>query len=684
MSEARSFCDEGLQVYADRTYPLAGNFDWESVALGPGDDALYPIRPHRFGFAPILAQATLLDEAYLAPLDNTLRGWMTFACETKKNWAYVSNLVVLYRLIALTWTWHFLAAHDGGTRRIVDPLLENIFKILRADIAFLGPRLGDSYGNNHLLMDYFASWFISAFYPELADGVDVSDCEARFVAELQRQFYDDGGNFEHSVHYHELGCEAAVFYCLYKRRNGETPDPAAEKLVGRMLAFQVAVAGLEGRPWSIGDTTEDPLMPLAPGDGWSAGALREIDRSLFRPEQSGAPASDATRLKAFWLLSGDLVPPASSSSPVYAVDAFPQAGVLSLADGALDETLLLRTGPGPDSVISPGHLHADVLSLYWRWRGEDILVASGTYSYRSKGSSPESYRDYLRSPQAHSGLAISSETPFGPMEGDFAGSDDGTRVQLRHAHDPAIGLWCEGEVQSDTAYAGYRRGLIRVPGRYMVVYDLFSARNADLDKVIGWQFAPKVAVTAGVKDANHLLCSYPGGCLQALTSSGLAPPTTRSGDKNPLRGWVSERYGSLQAAPYVAFPIVPGTSAVASLWVDGDLEGIASVRAEPLPDSGLSIEVTGEGFRDLFLIGGDGGNVPAGEHGPAFSAAMLQISERQGRLEALTGLEIGALDWPEAKLRVEKTGQAINARFERTNDGFEATYSQNAGLPAAK
>ena len=123
---------------------------------------------------------------------------------------------------------------------------------------------------------------------------------------------------------------------------------------------------------------------------------------------------------------------------------------------------------------------------------------------------------------------------------------------------------------------------------------------------------------------------------------------------------------------------------MATLWADGDVEGIASVSAEPLSERSLSIEVAGEDSRDRFLIGGDGGNLPAGEHGPAFSAAMLQISERQGRLEALTGLQISALDWPEAKLRVEKTGQAINARFERMNDGFEATYSQNAGFTASK
>ena len=303
VTAARATCDEALPIYHRQAPPLNAQFPWGELSRGPYDDQLFISRPQRFGFAPILAQAALFDESFLQPLDEILVGWQSYAQATPYRWPYNSNHAVVYRVIALCWCWLFVSAiHARQPHDTTSSVLYNILAILKNDVLYLGPNLGNSHPNNHLLADYFVGWLLQYMFPELIpETMDFSAYEEKWQAELRQQFYLDGGSFEHAVHYHEHGCELLMIYRLLA-------DPTAisidlDQHIGRILRFQARLNGPLCRPWALGDTTEDTLLPLDATFGWSSQAILAVHNHLYPGKALPFPAAQLDQ-KAFWLLSG--------------------------------------------------------------------------------------------------------------------------------------------------------------------------------------------------------------------------------------------------------------------------------------------------------------------------------------------------------------------------------------------
>ncbi len=432
--------------------PLTGEFDWANVPAGPGDDDLYSVQPQRYGFMPRLALAAHAGIPTLGVIASLIEKWIA-ATEADAGMAYLSPLVVLYRVIALSWTFAFIA----GLRAEGEPpdydLLFVILKILCADTEFLKATIGDSYPNNHLLADGFAGWYYGTLFPEFRSAARSREKgEAIFLREIRRQFYEDGASFEHSTHYHELGCEMVAAYVLLSRRNGLEPHSDIFRSANRMIGLQVALSGPEAVPLPIGDSTEDPLFPLDPGHGWASGAMREIYRAVFDPDVRPAPSTDLTVERAFWLLGGALAPYSPSPS-VSSVDPLPkdyvQGGLYILPDPSRRARLVFRSGPIENAQVSAGHAHSDLLSIYLSIDGVPMIVDSGTYTYRLKSAAwpplTPDWRSYFAGPQSHNG-PMPGVDPYGSMRGDFRNADVPCRVRnTRRVH--ASGLaWLEFEV----------------------------------------------------------------------------------------------------------------------------------------------------------------------------------------------------------------------------------------------
>src|SRR3546814_2292879 len=110
-----------------------------------------------------------------------------------------------HRQVAYSWAMPFLVAKAEKGDRTAAEVCRQLFRIVAADCRYLLPRLGRSVGNNHLLADRFAAWFLAACYPELVpEAGDLAAAERAWLAEFARQFQADGPNFEQSLLYHEL------------------------------------------------------------------------------------------------------------------------------------------------------------------------------------------------------------------------------------------------------------------------------------------------------------------------------------------------------------------------------------------------------------------------------------------------------------------------------------------------
>jgi Heparinase II/III-like protein/Heparinase II/III N-terminus len=635
---------EGLGVYDRRAAPLEGPFDWSGAGAGPLEDNLYGSRPHRFGFLPRWALACHYDRTVIAALERVLGDWMMAPRQHGNHPAYRSSHVVVYHFVALLLAWPFLAvleeAEDGAA---VAALRRKALLILYEDSRFLSVATGQSVPNNHLLAEYFANWAIAALLPEFDHAAEPAEAEAAWLAELERQVFDDGGSFEHSVHYQEHACELAVAYLLICRSNGWLVPGPARSRIERMLAFQLALAGPDLIPPLIGNTTEDPMLAMGVCEGWQSGFLREVQRACFAPEKPPAAQDDPTRETAFWLLGGDLPADRGEAEEEPPFQAFPASGFYLFSEPDSRARLTLRLGPSPDAPGIGGHSHGDLLSLSLRIGGAPVLAPPGTYSYRFKPH-PElpgrpNLRAHFASASCRSGPFYEGLEPYGPLKGDFRNWQLPCHVVPRWSSSNAAGLsWVEGRVAGAGPYVDLCRGLLHVWGEYWLVYDRLPPGSREQRAFAGWQFAPGVTCRQPADDKVEAQAGKAGARLN-LQACGTETGDIVTGGYEPLRGWVSPSYGRLEPAPNLRFPLRPDSRDSAFLLaveprVDQRLEQVVA------ESDSLGFRITAPGEDSLLLISVAGGPGLVQWGDVSFQGRLLCLKRgKQGLRVRALGLE---------------------------------------------
>lgn len=659
----------GLKIYAMTGPPLRPGFPWIGLSEEPNGDDLYSIRPHRFGFAPRHALAVLYGGEPAKVLADILEDWMAFAASGRSEFPYVSSLVVIQRLLSLSWAQAFVAALPSGRDPDAVRLQANILRVIHADIRFLVPRFGKTAPNNHLLADRFASWYIRLLFPEFVPGpASLDEHEAVWLAELDRQIYPDGSGFEHSLHYHEFCCEMAAAYALLSRRNARAIPWATLERVERMLGFQVGLAGSDSITMPYGDAIEDPLFNLDPEETWCTAGLREIHRALFRPELTPASPTIPSVERAFWLLGGALAPPVSSAPhPRCAPLVWPDGGFAVFPDMSGPARLIFRTGPARRYGLVAGHMHADLLSVCVTHGDRPVLVESGTWTYRWTPSDTGPARAYFAGPAAHNGLALDAADPLGAVRGHFRGRDVPTRVSTTRCLLGDRLRWMEAEICGDPPYAGYRRGVVQIPGAYWIIYDVLPPDSGGHTATLGFQAAADVRATCD--EAAIVSLEAGSGTLWLAPGPGLERPRVACGESDPPGGWVAPVYGERAPAPQLRFGVTTGTSATA--FALGTGKAVMRPVAVHVLKTGVVVEVEGRDVRDILVLATHDEAIDVRTARGAAKAAALWVHTSQSRPQSMRCLGFQAVD-PRAQ---EATSGAMQiqagATFPRDGDVHE-------------
>jgi hypothetical protein len=693
LEQAHRICHVGLPVYSMVAGPLTGGFDWSAPPQETHNDRLYRLRPHRFGFLPRLAIAASLGADTLTATLATLERWIAHVDKAGGAAdAYFSNLVVIYRLLAISWAVPFIAAKAYGGDRIAAAICLRMFQIVAADIRHLQPRFGRSAANNHLLADRFAAWFVAICFRELCPKSDAGELERSWLDELGRQFQADGTNFEQSVHYHELGCEMAVAYLTVSLRLGVSVPASALSIIARMLRFQAALADVRGNGFGLGDATDDPLMPLDVGESWAGGAWRMLYRTLF--DASFPPTKDDARgaERAFWLQMAlrDVACPVrlpEAVAPLGDLEAFPVNGYVVFRDDAGGLHALFRTGPQSGAKTSPGHAMSDLLTVYWNAHGRPLLEPSGTFSYAAgEGESPAGpARSYFRGPAAHNGLVLRGHDPLGMTAARFRETDSGARVATRWRSLQGVLGWAEGKMEERGPLNGHRRGMVCVPGRYAIVYDRLPAMPDGADIACHWQLAPEADVTVvqdkratiRLGDTAAYLCASDGTASLAVVRGREAPPG----------GWVSRRYGGIEPASQLICQLGAGTDKVAFGFGFAERdEDPPRLQVRDVGAERIMVEIWHSDRCDVVVIGGYAGRLATQSCDVDVCSEVLWLrfeEERCVEMRALglryfssdvLGLKIRAGESSAAQsfwttLASEESVGELNGRWRRTSRG---------------
>jgi hypothetical protein len=498
-----------------------------------------------------LAQAWALtgDERYGDACLESIDHWLAENRPgTGINWA--SSLEVALRLMAWCWTLLLLrdlpALSGGRLTRILSAVWRHAAHIRRYLSYYFSP-------NTHLTAEALGLVYAGSIFAEFSDAPHWRDLGARvLIAENTRQISGDGVHFEQSTCYHRYTIEIYLHFLLLADRNGIAVPRQVTEAVARMVDFLIAVRRPDGSIPVIGDADGGTLLPLArraPHDsrGVFAVAAAVFERPDFAWAAGGAAAEVPWLLGTGGLEIFDAIRPAlpeGSASRMFQSGGY---AVMRTGWGRDAHQMIVDTGP-LGCPASSGHGHADLLSVQCAVFGETCLVDPGTYCYTTE---PE-WRDFFRGTAAHSTIRVDGlgqSEPAGPFRWTRR-----PRARLRRWQSTPDFDLLDAESNAFLRLSDpvvHRRRVIFVKPRYWVIVDDLAGLSTHQVELM-FQFAP-IAVAL---ESNARACARtPNGATLRIAAFASSPIHTalRSGELQPIRGWVSPNYGQRLPAPMVIY-----------------------------------------------------------------------------------------------------------------------------------
>ena len=372
-------------------------------------DVKVPFELSRLQFLPVLGKAHVLtgDESYRRTAKDLLSYWIqSNPVPLGVNWALAMEAAL--RAISICLLLNLLPPFQPEEQ----PWLETVTRSLVQHLLFIEANLEFSHliTSNHYLSNVVGLYCLSL----CLDGEDITAKRKKYrqsiEAEMQKQVYDDGGDYEASTGYQVLVTQLFATALLLMRAEGRTHlAPAFVERFRAMFRFLHVVASSSGELPHIGDCDDGRtellvddleqmlLLPVSERNSLRVSNLLGLGKQLFG---EGKDNSDDS---AWYGLAGTV--PARYSKPHHgsstsrATCVFPKAGVGVLRRGSA-ELLFFAI---PNGISGKGsHTHNDKLSFVLRVGGQEILCDSGTGCYTRDLLT----RNKFRSTAAHNTLQI--------------------------------------------------------------------------------------------------------------------------------------------------------------------------------------------------------------------------------------------------------------------------------------
>lgn len=511
-------------------------------------DIKIPWELSRFQHLPTLGKAYWFsnDEKYAREFVDEINDWIdSNPAQYGVNWACTMDVAIR----VVNWIWGFCFFKDSI--EVSDKFLIKFLRSLYVHGKFIERNLERNLlgiNSNHYLSDLVGLVYLGVMFPEFKEAKKWQDLGIKeLVAELEKQVYSDGVDYEASISYHRLVTELFLSTALLSLKNNITlPDSYMTRLE-KMIEFVMHYTKPDGTAPQIGDNDDGRLHILANYCNWNTADHRyllSIGAVLFnRPDFKGT--SGGFHEEAFWLLGEEgsrifnELPDEKSTTPSV---AYRDGGFYIMRTDSL--YMIVDCIPA-DAKAPSGHRHNSRLSFDLFAYDKSFIVDPGAYLY----TADKDMRNLFRSTAYHNTVAVddTEQNRFDQNELFSMGQDAVTKVnrwQVTTEHDIL-----------DVGHNGYRRlkkPIIHVRhiffnkiDGYWVMKDVLSGDHSHkFDLYI--HFAPLEV---------ELDNEFPLVVRTKTQGANLAiiPLETNGVSVEVLKGWVSYQYGVKVKAPVVKY-----------------------------------------------------------------------------------------------------------------------------------
>ena len=490
----------------------------------------------RLGWLVPAGQAYVLtgEERYAEAAAEVLDEWIAANPHARTvNWACTMEPA----LRAIVWTWLFHVFHDSPAW--AEPAFRERFLAalyLHGDYTSRHLERSDVNGN-HYTADAAGLVFAGLFFGGGSRAAHrwADTGWAILCAELPRQVFPDGVDFEASTAYHRLVAELFLLPALYRRAvDLDVAPPYRERLLA-MADFASAALRPDGTVPGWGDEDDARALPLGGQPLDDHRYLPAAIRVGLGEERDGLSGPGGEIL---WLYGPDTLrrlrdAPKQNRSNKPAM--FPHGGVFVLRS----ERDHIFVDCGPVGLAGRGgHGHNDITSIDATLDGVPLLLDPGTFTYTAS----REWRNRFRSTAFHNAVQVDGDelNRFGDPDHLWSLRDDAQPV------DPNVRI--EGNEQ---IFRGGHTGYLRLPDPVSVTRTVKLAVGRHwllvVDELDG-RAEHEFSVRFTLPPAAHLELEKEGAAT--IVVSDRAFHVRWSGwSGSSGRGWLSPSYGVKHEAP---------------------------------------------------------------------------------------------------------------------------------------
>ena len=388
--------------------------------------------------------------------------------------------------------------------------------------------------NNHGISEGVGLWTIGALFPEFRPAEKWRDLGRRILeCEARRLIYADGAFVQHSVNYHRLMLHDYIWAVRLGELHGQPFTRELKERVGRAGEFLFQIQDEEsGSVPYYGQNDGALVLPLSNCDYHDfrsvTGAAQFLTRAT-RPFDAGRWDEDL-----LWLFGPQALSSPHESSPRrdFGADTGGYYTLRSAHSFVFTRCAVFRHRPA----------QADMLHVDLWWRGQNIAVDAGTFSYNT----PEPWNNAFAGTASHNTVTVDEHDQMDQV---------GRFIWLP---------WLRGEVRrfaADGQFAyfegghdGYhrladpvthRRAIVRLGDDRWLVLDSLQARGSH-DYRVHWLLAD---VPYTIDDNGMSLQTNNGAYhIQMAGLSGSVAHSLVRADEHSGRGWRAPFYGHREPA----------------------------------------------------------------------------------------------------------------------------------------
>lgn len=545
-------------------WPPAYCRDIEYSNLGRPSDVKFPWEVSRMQWLIPVGQAYSLtgDERYALAVREILEEWIADnPYASSVNWACTMDVAL--RLMTWTWLFHvFNASEAWSDSSFQTEFLRALY--LHGDFTARNLEASDINGN-HFTADAAGLVFAGLFFGDAPEAGRWSKLGWDLLtAEISKQVFPDGVDFEGSVAYHRLVQELFLLPALYRMKFGlDVSAEYRERLIA-MARFTAAYSRPDGTVPLWGDADDARALPfrqLPVNDHRYLIAVAGVGLS----EVSLIDAFSGPRSEVLWLLGADvaaMLPDRRTPDIPQASATFPDGGFYILRNAK--DHVFVDCGPLGQAGRG-GHGHNDLLSFEAVLDGVHLVTDCGAYLYTASATE----RNLFRSTDYHNTPRIDGEEINRFVRPDYLWSlQDDAEYCVEF-----LKLSADGD-ELDVSHSGYCR--LESPVKVRRIFQLNHAIHQLIvtDKFTGGgdklvetplHFAPGVDVELGnggarltAGERRFMLTWSPAGAWKVTKERARVSPTY--GVAMPCQRLVWRRSGSLAPLHVLIQPALGGAA----------------------------------------------------------------------------------------------------------------------------